>query len=267
MLNEDHYYPKHRIFALEILDVLKSNGFKYLSLEAFTNNEFETPNSKNGFYTNEPYFGHFIRKAKKLGFTIIGHENNDNSIDREVGQAMNIMKIIENDSSAKIFVYVGHSHIEKNNGDKKWMAYYFKDKSKINPITINQVSICADFEKELVLIPRKYIENDSLTNSSADYFLINNIKPNLNSVYKNVAFKKISLQNKKLKNQSNDNLLVEVFNFKEYEKLKELTVPILNQLCFIKSDKINLYLPIGTYYVKILNEDNDKLLEEKIEVN
>ncbi|MDI1303700.1 MAG: hypothetical protein PSX42_02405, partial [bacterium] len=118
MLNEDHYYPKHRLFAMELLETLKAKGYNYLSLEGFniTSKEKEsTPNYRNGLYTSEPYFAHFIRKAIALGFTVAGHENVDKGVDREMGQAKNIIKILEKDPKSKIFVYVGHDHIEKKN--------------------------------------------------------------------------------------------------------------------------------------------------------
>ena len=268
MLNEDHYYPKHRLFAMQLLDVLKQNGYNYLSLEAFSidkeNNLF--PNYNNGFYTSEPYFGHFLRKAKELGFTILGHENQDDSIDREIGQAKNIYKILQDDPKAKIFVYVGHGHLEKKRKGEKWMAQHFSEISKVNPITINQVRIFTDTDDEIVLIPRKHLEKDSLLNSSADYFLINNIKVDLKKVYPNSKFKSVTLKSKEIKNYKNEELLIEVFDFYEYEKLKSLTLPIINLLATPKSTTIKVDLPIGKYYIKIKTVENKKIFGEVISV-
>lgn len=268
ILNEDHYYPKHRYFAMQLLDVLKQNGYNYLSLEAFSidkeNNLF--PNYNNGFYTSEPYFGHFLRKAKELGFTILGHENQDDSIEREIGQAKNICKILYENPNAKIFIYVGHAHLEKSTKEKKWMAEYFKEFSKINPITVNQAKIFADTNDEIVLIPRKHLEKDSLLNSSADYFLINNIKVDLKKVYPNSKFKNVTLKNKEIKNHKNEELLIEVFDFYEYEKLKSLTLPIINLLATPKSTTIKVDLPLGKYYIKIKTVENKKIFGEVISV-
>lgn len=261
MLNEDHYYPKHRLFAMELLDVLKQNGYTYLSLEAFSLNEKNViiPNYNNGIYVSEPYFAHFIRKAKEMGFTVLGHENTDNTIDRELGQAKNILKILEQDPKAKIFVYVGHSHIEKEYNNKKWMAQYFKEFSNINPITINQVSICSDIKEDLILIPRKYFIKDNKTKSSADYFLVNNLKSSLKSIYPNISFKDYILKSKNFENLKNKELIVEVFNEVEYNKLKELTIPLINILAIPKAHKIELNLPIGKYHVFVKSEDNKEL--------
>lgn len=266
MLNEDHCYPKHRLFAMQLLDVLKQNGYSYLSLEAFSidkeNNLF--PNYNNGFYTSEPYFGHFLRKAKELGFTIVGHENQDDSMDREMGQAKNIYKILQDDPKAKIFVYVGHAHLEKSRKGEKWMAQHFSEISKVNPITINQVRIFADTDDEIVLIPRKHLEKDSLLNSSADYFLINNIKADLKKVYPNSKFKSVTLKSKEIKNHKNEELLIEVFDYNEYEKLKSLTLPIINLLATPKSNTIKVDLPSGKYYIKIKTVENKKIFGEVI---
>ena len=268
MLNEDHCYPKHRLFAMQLLDVLKQNGYSYLSLEAFSidkeNNLF--PNYNNGFYTSEPYFGHFLRKAKELGFTILGHENQDDSMDREMGQAKNIYKILQDDPKAKIFVYVGQSHLEKKRRGEKWMAQHFSEISKVNPITINQVRIFADTDDEIVLIPKNYFKNDSLIKSSADYFLINNIKADLKKVYPNSKFKSVTLKSKEIKNYKNEELLIEVFNFYEYEKLKSLTLPIVNLLSKPKSNTIKVDLPIGKYIIKIKTAENKKILEKTVQL-
>jgi len=266
MLNEDHYYPKHRLFAMQLLDVLKQNGYNYLSLEAFSNDKKNNlfPNHNNGFYTSEPYFGHFLRRAKELGFTILGHENQDDSVDREIGQAKNIYKILQDDPKAKIFVYVGKSHLEKSSRGKKWMAEYFKEISKVNPITINQARIFADTNDEIVLIPKNYFINDTIIKSSADYFLINNIKVDLKKVYPNSKFESVTLKGKEIKKYKNNELLIEVFNFYEYEKLKSLTLPIVNLLSKPKSNSIKVYLPIGKYLIKIKTSENNKILEKTV---
>lgn len=267
ILNEDHYYPKHRIFAMQLLDVLKLNGFTNISLEAFTENDKFTPNYSNGFYTGEPYFAHFIRKAKEMGFIITGHESTDNNIDRELGQAKNIAKIFDQNSKAKIFVYVGHSHIEKGNNGKKWMAQYFKEQTNIDPITINQVSICADLADELILIPKQSLVGDSIPRSNADFFVINNIKTDLQKVYFDKIFQKFILRNSLFKSFKSEEVLISVFDMSEYLELKELAIPIVNFLQIPESDKIKLNLPSGKYHVVVRTEDNKELSSNNIEVN
>ena len=261
MLNEDHYYPKHRLFAMGLLEILKANGYNYLSLEAFNYGSEKDfiPNYKNGLYTDEPYFAHFIRRAKELGFTISGHENFDKNTEREIGQAKKILKILDKDPNAKIFVYVGHSHIEKEKGSKKWMAEHFKELSGINPVTINQTVICADIKNELLLMPRICLNDSTKAESSADYFLINNIKPSLKYIYPNVIFKKTKIKNESFSDYKNKEVLVEVIDSKEFDLIKNLAIPLQSFLTIPKSREINFELPIGKYHI-FVKTDEDKII-------
>lgn len=264
ILNEDHYYPKHRVLAMKLLNVLKQKGYNYLSLEAFEKDSINSfiPNIKNGFYINEPYFAHFIRKAKDLGFKIIGHENTDNTIDREAGQAKNIYKILEKNSQAKILVYVGHSHLEKENSKKKWMAQYIKELYNINPITINQAAIFSNIKEELILIPREYLKDDSKTISSADYFLINNLKVSLNEIYPDKVFKDVEIVNKEFRKEE---LLVDVFDWEEHNKNKT-AIPILSELQKPLKQKIKLNLPVGKYFIIVKSEDDERFVFNQVDV-
>ncbi|MNQ59908.1 hypothetical protein D3C85_741710 [compost metagenome] len=271
MLNEDHFYPKHRLFAMQLLEVLKQNGFTYLSMEAFTPNKEDNtsvvPNSRNGLYIREPYFGHFIRKANKMGFIVLGHENYDSNTDREIGQAKNIMKILENNPKAKIFVYVGHGHLEKE-GKKRLMASYFKEYSKINPVTINQATIMTRKKDELVLIPKSVFANDTLMKSSADYFLINNIETDLTKIYPNKISKTIYLRDKGFKNYKNQDLLIEVYDWDEHykNKGKGSLVSLTSLLLKAKRNKLELSLPTGKYYITVKSVDDERFKFDNFEV-
>lgn len=270
MLNEDHYYPKHRLFAMELLETLKANGYNYLSLEGFnvTTGEKELiPNYGNGLYTSEPYFAHFIRKAIVLGFNVSGHENFDKTTRREIGQAKNIMKILEKNPSAKIFVYAGHSHIEKKDDKDKWMAEYFKELSGINPITINQTVICAETKEELTLLPRKYFIDTTKIKSSADYFLVNNLKPSLKIIYPHAEFKKASVSDSKFPGYRNKEVLVEIIDFKEFDLMKNLAIPIESFLIIPKNEIINFELPIGKYHIFVKTDDDKTIYDQDIIVN
>ena len=267
MLNEDHYYPKHRLFAMELLETLKANGYNYLSLEGFNSKSSEkesTPNYKNGIYTDEPYFAHFIRKAIALGFAVSGHENFDKGVDRELGQAKNVIKILEKDPKAKIFVYVGHGHLEKAGTKEKRLGGYFKELSGINPITINQTVICADTKQELILVPRKYFTDTTKVKSSADYFLVNNLKPSLKIVYPKADFKKAIVKDRKFSDYKNKEVLVEIVDFKEFDLMKNLAIPIESFLMIPKNETINFELPIGKYHIFVKTEDDEILYDDDL---
>lgn len=266
ILNEDHYYPKHRIFGMELLPILKQNGYKYISLEAFfesPENNF-IPNKENGPYITEPYFAHFIREAKKLGFIIVGHENTDDNINRELGQAKNILKILDQDADAKIFIYVGHSHLEKKFKGYKWMAEHLKDLSQINPVTINQVAVCAANKEELMLIPNLYFTGNYDANSSADYFLVNNIKTSLKHIYIDTIFKNLNLEDAAFKKYTDENVLVEVIDYKEYQSLKENAIAVESSLTKPKGKTISIELPLGHYQIFVKTIDDKTIYNNNV---
>ncbi|TRX04265.1 hypothetical protein [Flavobacterium gawalongense] len=277
MLNENHFYPNNRIFSMQMLSVLKQNGFTHISLEAFdppVDSKMQySPKYEDGQYTSEPYYAHFLRKAKELGLVIQGHESYggcEGRDSREIGQAKNIYKILKEKPAAKIFVYVGFGHIEKDTviGDKrKKMAFYFKKLSGINPITINQTLLHTDNKEDLLLIARTII-NDSIKNeSSADYFLVNNIKPNLKLIYPNAVFVKSKIQSKKFKNYRKKEVLVEIINFVEYHLLNKSAVPISSFLATPKNKEIDFELPIGKYHVYVKTTDNTIIYDDNLIVN
>jgi len=272
ILNEDHFYPKHRLFAMNLLDVLKEKGFTVISMETFTpnygTNTAPVPNAKNGFYIKDPYFGHFVRKANAMGFTLVGHENSDQKIDREIGQARNVMKILEKDPKAKIFIYVGHGHLEEE-GKKRLMGSYLKEYSNIDPITINQETVMMKTKEKLVLLPKSVFAKDTLMKSSADYFVINNLEADLQSVYPNQPFKKVNLKDRKLSQFKNEELLVDVFLSEEYNATKnaDLLIPIQSILVAPKNNTIEIDLPVGQYYITAKSAQNELFQFNRIEVN
>lgn len=277
MLNENHYYPNHRLFAMQMLDVLKQNGFTHISLEAFDPPIDSTikysPKHEDGLYTSEPFYAHFFRKAKALGFVIQGHESYDGcdgKDSREIGQARNICKILKDKPTAKIFIYVGFAHIEKDsligNREKK-MGYYFKKFSGIDPITINQTQLHADNKEDLLLIAREDANYSIKNKSSADYFLVNNIKPNLKLIYPNAVFVKNKIHCKKLKYYRKKEVLVEIIDFEEYKLLKKSAIPISSFISIPKNKEIDFELPIGKYHIYVKTDDNKIIYDQNLITN
>jgi hypothetical protein len=153
MLNEDHLDPYGRFFAKSLLDSLWNLGYRYLAAETLLHNPglnnqtFVT--QKAGFYSSEPCFGDFLRRARQLGFRLVPYEN-DHPCDctdricrincRERNQASYLAQIFKTDPQAKVFVYAGHGHIYKksSNPNMKFMAEYFRDSTGIEPFCIDQ---------------------------------------------------------------------------------------------------------------------------------
>ncbi|MEI2421091.1 hypothetical protein V6O07_12530, partial [Arthrospira platensis SPKY2] len=97
MINENHYYPNHRLLVTELLPKLKEIGYTHLALEALGKSQdsiLNLPNSyptlNSGFYTSEQNFANLIRKAKELNFKFVAYENHYENKNREFTQAENL---------------------------------------------------------------------------------------------------------------------------------------------------------------------------------
>lgn len=161
--NEAHVDPRHRVFTKSLLNGLYENGYRYLGLESLSpsfNDSLafgdDSLLNKRGYplntwftgtYTREPQFANLIREAKAIGFTIFGYEvTHFQKVERDSGQAMNVMRILAKDPAAKILLHGGYAHIVEsftedrldNYGKTKWAAGILKELSGIDPLTINQ---------------------------------------------------------------------------------------------------------------------------------
>jgi len=165
IINESHHRPEHRKFTTDLLEVLYEQGFRYLALEAILSNHskftkyprnryylgdttilnrgYPLMKACSGTYVKEPAFGNMIRKALKLGYTIIGYEKGGGN--RELNQAENLAKLIADDPKAKILIHCGYGHLIESPRKYKekhdtLMAGYLKEITKINPFTIDQTN-------------------------------------------------------------------------------------------------------------------------------
>lgn len=271
MLNEMHWKPNHRVVASKLLKALNNKGYKYLAIEAVYKNRDSLlnfrgyPIKNDGYYTREPYFGLFIREALDLGFKIVSYDNFETN-NREETQAKNIKKIIEKDSTAKIFVYAGIAHInEKETVKGKRMAAYFKELTNIDPLTINQVDIVSDIKNDLLLIKSDNFKSKKKIDTSVDYFIINNTTPILDSIFDNKELTNISLKKNILNEYINEELLISVYYQEEYEKYKSSSIPILNRIIRIKNNNITIRVPVSKLTIKIKDKNDNTILIEKIE--
>lgn len=157
MINEAHHQPLHRTFTTALLKGLYEKGYRYLGLEALSYadsslNERGYPVLASGFYTQEPQFGNMIRKALALGFYIFPYETqvNVNGKEREIQQAKNIKKVIDNYPDGKFLIHCGFDHINESKVPvwEKAMAGRLKEFTGIDPFTINQEILTEHFLKE-----------------------------------------------------------------------------------------------------------------------
>lgn len=271
MLNELHWQPQHRILAYQLLKPLKNNGYNYLAVEGVTLgndtilNKRKVPVKTTGYYTNEPYFGLFLREALKLGYEIVAYDNFETD-NREKTQALNIGSIFEKDSTAKVFVYAGIDHILEYNSPTKRMAQYFKEETGIDPLTINQVELIGDTHNEITLFNTDVFEGMERINTNVDYFVINNIQPALNQFFEIEEIITYHFQDQALQAYSNTNVYAAVYFQDEYKSYLSNSVPLKNRIIKVKSDKISLDLPVGEYHILIKDINDNIVISKKIEV-
>lgn len=150
VVNELHHNPSHRTFAASLLPELYRLGYRYLGLEALHDEEINKrgyPRPESGYYTKEPEFGNFIRQALSLGFTVFGYEEKETDRydadpwkNREMAQAHNIYRYMQEHQQGKYFIYCGAGHAFEgdNNGRGLSMAGHLSKLLKKDLFTVDQ---------------------------------------------------------------------------------------------------------------------------------
>lgn len=189
MINENHFYPNHRLLVADLLVKLKEIGYNYLALEALDVKQDSLLNLKNayptlgtGFYTSEQNYSNLIRKAKELGYEFVAYENTDSTKNREMGQAENLYnKTFKIEPESKVLVLAGIDHIleKPTSRGKEWMATIFKNTYNIDPLTISQTHLNSYrnfIESTYGIISSDFFNNERL--NSVDYLVLNNNQNN-----------------------------------------------------------------------------------------
>lgn len=188
ILNENHSNPQHRAFILDVIKMLHSEGFEYYAAETFGDGLFTDTQkiglASDGFYSNEPLFGRLISFTKSSNFSLVKYEQTREQaapqdaemkvrIDtREHAQSDNLIsELFDESPTAKVLIHVGHSHVaEKPIRSNKWMAYYLKEKTGINPLTISQTGCSSPSDKIVIAKERVNSEGEALE-SYTDFFI------------------------------------------------------------------------------------------------
>lgn len=304
MFNEAHHNPINRVFVSTILKDLRKNGYTYLALETLNHYDVEDLNKrkyilqKSGTYLADPVFSSMVNYALKLGYKLVAYENQsnckDNSLscrqEREINQANNLAQIFSKDKNAKVIVLAGYDHIIENNSFKM-MAQYFKEQTNINPLTVDQVELCEKSKKEYEHPIFRSLSNEnkivnysvatlggmpfvtkekeknidiqilspriSIINSRPNY-LINFVKKVKYSLYKN-----------KLPNFDFTYILIQAFNLSHEDSTYAIPSDqfLLSKEELAKIKKMDLYLEKGEYLIKIKNNENNLIYNEKTSIN
>ena len=168
ILNEDHWIPRDRAFALQVARALRPLGYDVLAAETFNNSPQPAfaeemraklerdgyPRRHSGYYTQDPVFGDFVRQALHLGYHPALYETTDftptatpydSIVRRDQREAENLVAhALKAYPRSKILVYVGFHHATEapmpfdGGKDIEWMATRLKRMSGIDPLTIDQ---------------------------------------------------------------------------------------------------------------------------------
>jgi hypothetical protein len=154
MLNEAQHVPMQRAFAMRLARELRKIGFTYLAVEALEQAPLAKgyPTAASGYYLAEPTFANFLRDAVQQNWTLVAYEykfdalglgSGDNVSARELGQVDNLVKrVLAKDPKARIFVYAASDHVrEKITPGDTWMAGYLRERTGIDPLTIDQATM------------------------------------------------------------------------------------------------------------------------------
>ena len=171
MFNEAHDRVQTRAFFLSMLPALKKAGATCLAMEALDQKgNLKTLDGTTGYYTCEPVMGQIIREALRLNFKLIAYEDVDmgihssNQIDSI--QAKNIFQNIATETGIeKTVVLAGYGHISEVGFDlsTKFMAMWFKQMTKIDPLTVSQTDfIEASYLNMIMTGPVKIIDKTDI---------------------------------------------------------------------------------------------------------
>ena len=161
IINEAHDQPHHRNFISLVAAELWDLGYRVYAAETFTphiEHSQAIPYTRivDGNYSSEPVFGALVREVKLLGYRLAPYEPpfsaGDSSLSqyeraaiREEGQAENLTRLVASlDDNERLLVHVGYSHASEvpirsfGGKDLAWMAARFKEKTGIDPLTIDQ---------------------------------------------------------------------------------------------------------------------------------
>lgn len=151
MFNESHSKVATRAAIIRMLPALRKAGYTHLALEAINPAGFGTmakgvtgtsrallaDNVKAGFYLREPIYAKLVEDALGLGFTLVPYESE--AVDhegREMQQAANLQRWLDDHPHERLVVIAGYSHIWKSDG---WMAQRLAASSHQSVLAVDQI--------------------------------------------------------------------------------------------------------------------------------
>lgn len=290
IINEAHNYSSHRVFVTSLLKDLYNEGYTNLGIEALTNgdkrdtllNTRKYAVLESGYYIKDPNFGKLVRTALKTGYHIFAYEQTGdlNGKEREIAQARNIQKAMQQKPNEKFLIYCGFDHSMEGE-HRKWekaMAGRLKELTGIDPLTINQVKYSERYNRNFnrPLLKALQINTPSVlldTNNKPLEYIKSNGWSDIAILHPNTRYKKgrplwLFTGKKKLVKFQNKILPIDypimALAFKKHENFQQ-AVPVDIIELEDKSDNSYFVLDKGTYNVIVTNKKK-KSLKYEIEV-
>lgn len=161
LLNEAHHVPMHRAFAQKLAAELRKSGYEYLACETFSG-AGEVPlgvhgevTFRTGTYTPDPVFAGFVNSALADKWKLVSYEMQgrpSSRDERERVQAQNLVeRIFNKDPHAKVFIYVGYSHLNKvpegANESVVFMGEYLRRLTGLDMLHVQQIDFYSHPER------------------------------------------------------------------------------------------------------------------------
>lgn len=288
IINEAHHNSRHRVFTTSLLQGLYDNGYRFFGLEALSVsdsliNKRKFPIIESGYYTKEPQMANLIQDAIKIGFKLFEYEVSDdsNGKEREIIQAKNIAKLINENPNSKFLIHCGYDHvIEGTPQNKSWgkaMAGRLKEYTNLDPFTIDQVAYSekgdikfinpyikiVNSDKPIIMVNESgKLFNGSETNDQTDCKIIHPLTEYVNErpnwLFLNGVRKEYSIPKSKIPEYP---ILALAYRKNEFE---QNGIPADLIEIFNNESKINLILEKGTY--KIIIKDKNYKIINKFEI-
>ncbi|MDJ0922567.1 MAG: hypothetical protein QNI84_15675 [Henriciella sp.] len=167
IITESHFRTQTRAITADIAEELAPLGYGSFAAEAFRNTDIlegpapvtesmglPYPKRDDGWYVQEAAFGRMLRHVKALNYNLVPYEAVSRAFDptedfatrqnrREDAQAQNLADYLNANQGSRLLVHVGYSHGSEYTADidqpiRQLMAARLKDKTGIDPLTINQ---------------------------------------------------------------------------------------------------------------------------------
>lgn len=265
ILNENHFFPSHRLLLLSMLDELYERGFRQIGFEALSVsdsliNDRGFPLVESGFYTREPLFGILIREAIKKGFRVFGYDKKGQGAQREMEQAKAIYRAYNSGGKQNMVVFCGFGHVqERSKVGKKMMAQLLNDVFKLRPYTISQTESYLKTDESAIY---SYQTNAELMKKglNVDKKICTSLKQDV--VLENLGYTKVQYNiPEQLKHPT---ALLSVYSQKEVEAHAH-PIPYFNTKLDSSQNHVVFYLPKGQYKVLIV-DTNLKILHKDVVV-